>query len=177
MEQKKEDSFSSKEHNVNDDFFIDLLAGTKDERIQVLSILTEDEKIKLAMYLNKKIPLIENAEDKMIAIWIAGELKDTRLLHIIHDEISHKHGGVRRMVCSALGKINSMDSLEILHRGLQDAKPQVRQYAAKALKAIGNEKTLKRLKSLLNNPKELSYVRRSYEETITVIESRLKRCI
>lgn len=175
MEQKKEEGFSSKKHNINDDLFTDLLAGTKDERIQILNMLAEEEKIELAMYLNKKIPLIQNAEDKMIGIWIAGELKDRSLLPIIHNEISHKHGGVRRMVCSALGKISSEDSIDILHRGLQDAKPQVRQYASKALKTIGNEKTLKRLKSLLNNPKELSYVRRSYEEAISIIEQRLRR--
>lgn len=163
-----------KKYSIDDDFFISLLASTKEERVKAIDLLNEDEKIELVEYLIKKIPLIENAEDKMIALWIAGELKDNRLLPVIHNEITHKHGGVRRMVCSALGKISSTDSIDLLHRCLQDAKPQVRQYASKALKIIGNEKTLRRLKNLLNNPNELPYVRRSYKETIDIIEDRLK---
>src|SRR5690606_6868604 len=100
--------------------------------------------------------------------------KDPKLLPTIHKEINHKHGGVRRMVCSALGKIGSSHSIDVLHKSLQDVKPQVRQYAANALKTIGNERTIRRLKSLLNNPREVPYVRRSYEETIRIIEDRLK---
>lgn len=160
---------------IDYDFFINLLASTKEERGKILGLLSKDEKSELVTYLIKEIPLIENAEDKMIALWIAGELKDNRLLPVIHKEINHKHGNVRRMVCSALGKINSTDSVDILHRALQDAKPQVRQYASKALKTIGNKKTIGRLKALLNNPKELTYVRRSYLETIESIEKRLRR--
>jgi len=175
MKQKEEVLLNSKKQRINDDFFINLLAGTKDERISTLNLLIKDEKVELAKYLSKVIPSIQNAEDKMIALWIAGELKDTRLLPVIHNEIFHKHGGVRRMVCSALGKISSIDSIDVLHKGLQDAKPQVRQYASKALKIIGNEKTLRRQNSQLNNPNELPYVRRSYQETLKMIESRLKR--
>lgn len=174
MKQKKGDYLSPEEQRIDDDFFINLLAGTKDERMKTLNTLTKNEKLELADYLIKKTPTVQNAEDKMIALWVAGELKDNKLLPVIHNEIFHKHGGVRRMVCSALGKIKSVDSIDTLHKGLQDAKPQVRQYASKALKAIGNEKTLRRLKSLLNNPNELPYVRRSYQETIEIIESRLK---
>ena len=175
---KIEDCYLNPEkRSINDDFFIYLLAGTKEERLKALSSLSINEKSDLSKYLYKKIPIIQNAEDKMIALWIAGEIKEKSLLNIIHNEISHKHGGVRRMVCSALGKIGSPDSIDILHRGLQDAKPQVRQYASKALKFIGNEKTLGRLNSLLNNPKELEYVRRSYKETIDIIESRLKNSL
>jgi len=175
MKQTEEGCLSSEQQRIDDDFFINLLAGTKDERKKILKGLVEDENVELAKYLTKKIPSIQNAEDKMIALWIAGEIKDNRLLTVIHNEISHKHGGVRRMVCSAIGKIGSKDSIDILHRGLQDAKPQVRQYASKALKLIGNEKTVRRLNSLLNNPNELPYVRRSYQETIKTIESRYKR--
>ncbi|ABW19325.1 HEAT repeat domain-containing protein [Alkaliphilus oremlandii] len=174
MKEEKDTFINSTQHKIDDHFFISLLAGTKDERIEILNSLDETERIELATFLLKKIPMIENAEDKMIALWIAGEIKKESLTPVIHNEISHKHGGVRRMVCSALGKIGSVQSVDILHRGLQDVKPQVRQYAAKALKEIGNEKTIRRLNGLLNNPKELPYVRRSYEEAIHAIESRRK---
>lgn len=174
MKEEKDIFINSKQHKMDDHFFVSLLAGTKDERIGILESLDETERIELATFLFKKIPLIQNAEDKMIALWIAGEIKKESVITVIHNEISHKHGGVRRMVCSALGKIGSVQSVDTLHRGLQDIKPQVRQYAAKALKEIGNEKTLRRLNGLLNNPNELPYVRRSYEEAINAIQSKLK---
>lgn len=132
--------------NIDDDFFIHLLASTKEERIKIINFLNEDEKLSLINYLMRKIPLIHNADDKMIALWIAGELKDPKLLPTIHKEINHKHGGVRRMVCSALGKIGSSHSIDVLHKSLQDVKPQVRQYAANALKTIGNEINHKKAK-------------------------------
>lgn len=163
--------FIFKNNNLKkrEDLFIELLASTKEQRIEALSLMNSDEKKDLAIYLVKKIPTIKNADDMMIALWIAGELKENILLPVIHIQLDHRHGGVRRMVCSALGKINSVESIDVLHKALQDVKPQVRQYASKALKQIGNEKTILKLNSLLNNPRELEYVRRSHLETIEYI--------
>lgn len=163
-----------KKSRINDNFFVNLLASKKEDRLSVIRGLNENDRKQLIKYLSKKLSIIDNAEDKMIALWIAGELEDNSLLPTIHNEAFHKHGGVRRMVCSALGKIGSVDSLNVLHKCLQDGKPQVRQYASNSLRIIGNEKTIKRLKNLLNNPKEVPYVRKSYEETIEIIENRLK---
>ncbi|ABR48384.1 PBS lyase HEAT domain protein repeat-containing protein [Alkaliphilus metalliredigens QYMF] len=155
--------------------FMVLLASTKEERLNFL--LQSDGLVKeeLMKYMVIRIPTIENAEDLMIALWLAGQLKDKRLLPAIHQESNHKHGGVRRMVCSALGKIQDRSSLDVLHRALQDGKPQVRQYAAKSLARIGNEKTVTRLKALLKNPNETEYVQRAYDNTIKEIQERLKR--
>lgn len=166
---------NSEKSKINDGFFTNLLACKKKDRLNIIKLLKEKEKKQLVKYLIKKIPTIENAEDKMIALWLAGELKCDVLLPTIHREVLHKHGGVRRMVCSALGKIGSEDSLDVLHRCLQDAKPQVRQYASNSLRVVGNEKTIRRLKNLLNNPKETPYVIKSYKETIGIIEERLKK--
>lgn len=179
MNQKKNDKKSDEKNDKKTDkisyhpSLINLLAADKNKRIKILAELKPKEKEGLALYLNKILPAIDNAEDKMIALWIAGQLKDERLLSVIRGEIEHKHGGVRRMVCSALGRIPHVDNMEVLHRGLQDGKPQVRQYAAKALLEIGDEKTLKRLKNLLNNPKELDYVKRSYIQTMEIIQKKL----
>lgn len=154
--------------------FLKLLSGTKRERSLFIEASTQEEKEKLIVYLAKVIPHIEQAEDKMIALWLAGQLQDKRLLKTIQREMEHKHGGVRRMVCSALRKIPHESNLEVLYRGLQDMKPQVRQYAAKALGEIGDEKTLYRIKGLFKKPGELDYVKRSYVQTIELIESRLQ---
>ncbi|MBM7613543.1 HEAT repeat domain-containing protein [Alkaliphilus hydrothermalis] len=153
--------------------FVNLLAADKNRRLEMLNSLDQRERNNLSGYLIKVVPTIDNAEDKMIALWISGQLEDIRLLPTIYREINHKHGGVRRMVCSALRKIPHQDNIEVLHRGLQDMKPQVRQYAAKALGEVGDEKTLKKLKNLLNNPKETEYVKRAYLLTIDKIQERL----
>ncbi|GAB6088148.1 HEAT repeat domain-containing protein [Alkaliphilus crotonatoxidans] len=154
--------------------FVKLLAGTKKDRITFLEECDDDQREALIAYLIKIMPHIDQAEDKMIALWLAGQLRDVRLLPVIQREIGHKHGGVRRMVCSALRKIPHESNLEILYRGLQDTKPQVRQYAAKALAEVGDEKTLYRINGLIKKPGELDYVKRSFLQTIEIIEARLK---
>ncbi|SCY18238.1 HEAT repeat domain-containing protein [Alkaliphilus peptidifermentans] len=160
--------------STDQSFFVELLAATKEERIRILEESSIDDKNELINYLKTAIGKINNAEDKMIAIWIAGQIKAISLLPILHAEAGHKHGGVRRMVCSALRKIPDKSNIEVLHRTLHDSKPQVRQYSAKALAEIGDEKTLKRLRGLINNPNELEYVKRSYQQAIEKIQEGIK---
>jgi len=154
--------------------FTQLLASTKDERVDFLIHLTEDETSKLKSYIKRIMHQIDQPEDKMVAIWLAGHLKAAELLPEIRREYLHKHGGVRRMVCSALRKIPHNENLPVLHKALQDNKPQVRQYAAKALADIGDSITVGRLKNLLNKPGEMDYVKGAYKQAIQQIEERLK---
>lgn len=155
--------------------FVKLLAYTKEERITYLETCPPEERERLILYLMGNLGEIDQAEDKMIAIWIAGQLQDTRLLRVIQQEINHPHGGVRRMVCSALGKIPHESNLEVLYRGLQDGKPQVRQYAARALGKIGDERCLPRIRGVMQRPGELDYVKRAYQQTIEIIEEKRRK--
>ena len=74
---------------------------------------------------------------------------------------------VRRLAASAIGKlaeiVPSASAVKALHPLLQDAHPQVRQYAAKALGAFGAaaKDTLQDLRDLYRNPVEKEYVKRS----------------
>jgi hypothetical protein len=74
---------------------------------------------------------------------------------------------VRRLAASALGKlagvVDSAASVDLLRPLLEDAHPQVRQYAAKALGAYGTaaEPALPALRDLFRNPAEPAYVKRS----------------
>lgn len=153
---------------------VKLLSSTKEERIRFLDECSKDETVKLVSYLKAAIPQIQQPEDKMVALWIAGHISANELLAEIRREYLNKHGGVRRMVCSALRKMPHQDNLPTLHKALQDNKPQVRQYAAKALGQIGDKKTLYRLKNLLNKPDEMDYVKRAYRQAIEEIEARTK---
>lgn len=148
-----------------------LLEEDKNSRIDIINSLSENELNNVKKLLYKRILIEKNVEDFMILLWICGELKDCRLLDIVHTCSKHPHGGVRRMAYSAMGKLGSDKSIDYLHKGLIDAKPQVRQYAAKSLCKIGNEITLKKLRNLINNPNEKEYVKRAFLEAIDIIEN------
>jgi HEAT repeat protein len=150
-----------------------LLEMDKEQRINYISSLEKESLTDLKKKLYKRILQEKNAEDLMILLWIAGEFKDDRFLNIIHSISNHPHGGVRRMAYSAMGKINSSESIDFLHKGLIDSKPQVRQYSAKALMKLGNETSLRKLKNLITNPREKQYVKRAFLEAIKSIEKRM----
>ena len=142
----------------------------KGERKDILIAMTSIEKKDLAREISKKYFEIKHSEDKMLIIWLIGELRLKELLRLIHKDMDHPHGNVRRLACSAIGKIGDESSLGYLHKALVDIKPQVRQYAAKALANLGNKETIKKIRHLLYNPDERDYVRRAFEEAIENIE-------
>lgn len=142
----------------------------KAERKCILVAMTNSEKRALAGEIYKKYFEIKHSEDKMLVIWLIGELRLRELLGLVHEDMDHPHGNVRRLACSAIGKIGDESSLDYLHKALADTKPQVRQYAAKALGCLGNRKTVQKIRHLLYNPNERDYVRRAFEEAIGKIE-------
>jgi HEAT repeat protein len=151
-----------------------LLEEDKDSRTSIINSLNENELNNVKKLIYKRVLIEKNVDDLMILLWICGELKDSRLLDIVHKYSKHPHGGVRRMSYSAMGKIGSDKSIDYLHKGIIDAKPQVRQYAAKSLCKIGNKTTLKKLKNLINNPNEKEYVKRAFLEAIDILEKMKK---
>lgn len=152
------------------DRFLEL---NKDKRLAFMNNLQEDSMIDFKRRLYKRILIERNAEDLMILIWATGELKDDRFLRLLHPLTSHRHSDVRRITYSALRKIESPKSREVLQRGLYDTNAQTRQYCAKALSKIGNETSLKMLRQLKNKKQfEKDYVLRAYDEAIDNLEGR-----
>lgn len=150
------------------DRFLEL---NKDKRLAFMNNLQEDSMIDFKRRLYKRILIERNAEDLMILIWATGELKDERFLRLLHPLTSHRHSDVRRITYSALRKIESPKSREVLQRGLYDTNAQTRQYCAKALSKIGNETSLKMLRQLKNKKQfEKDYVLRAYDEAIDNLE-------
>lgn len=150
------------------DRFLEL---NKDNRLAFMNNLQEDSMIDFKRRLYKRILIERNAEDLMILIWATGELKDDRFLRLLHPLTSHRHSDVRRITYSALRKIESPKSREVLQRGLYDTNAQTRQYCAKALSKIGNETSLKMLRQLKNKKQfEKDYVLRAYDEAIDNLE-------
>lgn len=145
---------------------------TKTERLSLIQGLSKEERLEIIKEVKERYDGFKNPEDKMMLIWIIGELNAKELLEYVYRDMRHHHGNVRRLACSALKKIGDDTSLEYLHKALIDAKPQVRQYAAKALGLLGNEKTLNRIKKLVNNPNEKEYVKMAFMEAIRKMETR-----
>jgi len=147
-----------------------LLELSKEDRIEFIKKLSFEEKEGLTKEIRDYYDRINNHDDKMVLIWIVGELKKPDLINIISKDILHRNGNIRRMVCSAIGKIRDSKGKSILHRALRDKKPQVRQYAAKALKYIGDENTIELLKEIIQDRREKEYVKRTCLETLRGLE-------
>lgn len=87
---------------------------------------------------------------------------------------------VRRLAASAIGKLagfaNAESAVAAVRAHLDDAHPQVRQYAVKALKAYGADAsdTLSDLRDMAANESEKEYNRRDAQAAIDVIEEALR---
>lgn len=147
-----------------------MLEYSKNERLEFIKKQPPEDVEELVLEIKGKYRDIKNPEDKASLIWLIGELKDERLLSLLTRDILHHNGNVRRMICSALGKIGKESAVPILHKALYDNKPQVRQYAAKALKTIGNDSSLELLNQLLKNGNEKDYVKRAFKEAVESIK-------
>ncbi len=150
-----------------------ILGLSKEKRLELIKNADEDSINKLKEDIKGKYNKIKNPDDKVILIWLIGELKDKSLMNIIIKDMAHYHGNVRRMVCSALGKLNDPRGRYALHRGLNDKKAQVRQYAAKALADIGNEESIRLLKDIVRRQNEKDYVKIACINSIKIIKKNI----
>lgn len=160
-----------KENKKNLDYILSL---DKEKKIDFINSIEVDNQIEIKRELYRRMTQEKNIEDLIAMIWISGEFKDEKFLKIIHQYSFHLNGNIRRIAYSAMKKIGSTESLDYLHRGIIDKKPQVRQYAAKTLEIIGNEESLKKLKNLMDKKDEKDYVKRSFSRAIEEIEKRTK---
>lgn len=104
-----------------------------------------------------------------------GNRKDTRKLPELLPYLSHEDGNVRRLTCSALGKLGSPLAERPLVGTLSDEKPQVRQYAINALAKVGTNYCLLILRKISSNEGEKSYNREAAQKAISRIAKREPR--
>lgn len=146
----------------------------KDSRLEFMENLSLDQEKELNFKreLYKRILREKNADDLIVLIWAAGETRDDRFLKILHPLTNHRHSDVRRITYSAIRKISSPKSKAVLEKGLYDSNPQTRQYCAKALAKVGDDKTVDILQRLIKNKKanEKEYVIRAYNEAILALK-------
>lgn len=166
-------NLSSPNEKIYTDIIDEILILDKSKRLELILGLNENELLDFKRKLYKRIIKEKNAEDVIKLIWCVGELKDERFLDLLHDLTYKKHSDIRRITYSAIKKISSPKSKEVLENGLYDTNPQTKMYCAKALSELGDENTLKILRFILrksNNEKD--YVINEYKKTIEILEKR-----
>lgn len=114
---------------------------------------------------------LDNVDDLMVLVWAAGEFRDARFLDILYPITEKKHANIRRIAYSAIGKIGSTSSSNIMEMGLSDTNPQVRQYCAKSLANLGTKDSIKILENLikLKADFEKDYVLRAARESLDAL--------
>lgn len=154
----------------NEDILIKIISMEKTKRIQYLETLTKEEIKDLSEKIYKRYIKFKNTEDRMILIWLIGELKEEKLVPFLKMELKSKSVNFRRLACSALGKIGKREYKDLLENLFNDSNPQVRQYAIKSIRKIGDMDTVKLLENILYNKSEKDYVRRAAKEAISNIK-------
>ena len=158
---------------IREDKLVKIISLPKKDRILYLKDITEEEKNKLSDEIYNRYIKFKNPEDRMILIWLIGELNEERFLPFLRMELRSKNVNYRRLACSALGKMGNKGAKPWLEATLKDENPQVRQYAVKALSGIGDSHTLELLREVvLTDEKE--YVKRAAKQSIKEIKNKLK---
>ena len=164
---------SNPNEKIDTDIIDEILILDKSKRLELILELNENELLDFKRKLYKRIIKEKNAEDVIKLIWCVGELKDERFLDLLHDLTYKKHSDIRRITYSAIKKIASPKSKEVLENGHYDTNPQTKMYCAKALSELGDENTLKILRFILRkNNNEKDYVINEYKKTIEILEKR-----
>lgn len=91
--------------------------------------------------------------------------------------LSHSDGNVRRLACSALGKLRVKEAERPLANMLDDEKPQVRQYALKALEGVATPFVLPALRRVVSTTEEQPYNLAIARMLIDKLEKPLRRAI
>ncbi|MEW6213703.1 MAG: helicase C-terminal domain-containing protein [Nitrospirota bacterium] len=119
------------------------------------------KKVQIANQM-EKISLNDDADNKNISTVVAfGKSDNPSVIPELIDFTKSKNGNIRRLAASALGKLARFKpeiykAVVTLEELLDDEKPQVRQYALKALAKIGRL-DMEKLTSFINNPEEKGY--------------------
>ena len=125
------------------DVIMDYLTLTKEERLEFLENLSDNDKNAFKRQVYKGILKLNNVDDLMVLVWTVGEFRDDRFLNILYPLTQKGHSNLRRIAYSAIGKIGSSTSASVIEIGLMDDNPQIRQYCAKFLGDIGNRNSIK----------------------------------
>lgn len=152
-----------------------LMRYGRDERLSIIERMTNEDKSKLEKYA-KDMLFIATREECSFYIWLLGEFKSRDSIAPIITFLKCSDGNIKRICCSALGKIGTNLSEDPLINCLNDKKPQVRQYAIKALGRIKSNKALDYLRKISIDNTEKDYCIRAALQAIEEIQGKGDLC-
>lgn len=144
-----------------------LMMCPKDERLKIILNMDEKETELIENYIIKNI-FNTNQKECAFYIWFLGEIKSEKGINRIITFLKCSDGTIKRMCCSALGKIGSLDGEDALIATLSENRSQVKEYAIKALGLIKSKKALKYLEDI-SKSNEKEYVKQSALKAILMI--------
>jgi HEAT repeat protein len=102
-------------------------------------------------------PLIEmlhdnDAQNRRIAAWALGEIKDAAAAALLREELANPEAGVREKAARALGWIADAAAAPLLRGALADPDTGVREAAAWALGKIGDTAAAPLLRAAMADP-------------------------
>jgi len=159
--------------------FVRILTGSRSKRIRdqgyqinfsTYGLLKGYQRYYLKAVVN--LLLKERVNDLASYIVLIGNEGNERNIGTLLEFLSHEDGNVRRLTCSALGKIGSHIAERPLIGMLFDPGPQVRQYAIKALGKVGTEYSLPILRRIVISQKGKDYNTSAAKEAVTKIQKR-----
>jgi ATP-dependent DNA helicase RecQ len=122
---------------------------------------------------NRKAIITTESLDRVVEL---GESINSSAIPELVSALTHSNGNVRRLAASALGKIKNTQAVEPLITLLShEDKPQIRQYAVKALGLIGDPRALDLLEAIADDENEKNYTRNSAKVAIKEIKTAEKR--
>jgi hypothetical protein len=141
------------------------------------AILPDDisfEQIKCVLAAHPELPRVgvtlesaHKVEQRVVAL---GESGSPEAVPELVEALRHSDGNVRRLAASALGKIGDSQAVEPLLTLLAaEAKPQVRQYAIKALGRLRDPRACTVLQQIAGNPAEEEYNIKAAQAALTYI--------
>ncbi len=96
-----------------------------------------------------------------------GESGDTAHVPELIAALKNEDGNVRRLASSALGKLRDKRAVEpLIELLLHEQKPQIRQYAVKALGAIGDPRSKSALEKIESDEAEMYFTRKAAADAL-----------
>jgi hypothetical protein len=147
-----------------------LMRFSKEERINALNMMSNEDKKRIEKYAQERL-FESNRDECMFFIWILGELISKESVPSLITFLRCSDGNIKRMCCSALGKIGDTKAEDALIQCLSETRLQIKDYAIRALGKLKSKKALDKLKIIEKNG-EKDYIVRSAQNAIEQIEGK-----
>lgn len=131
------------------------IAMSREERIQYIRSLSEDEYSELKMQIHTYFigSKHRHYEDVVAVLWIIGELELDEFAEILCMHTASKNGNIQRIAYSSMGKLYNMRFIPYLKMGCRHSGIQIRMYAIKALSKYKFDDKSAFFQSVLQNEK------------------------